>query len=888
MKEEPGRFVPTGKSDWRPKSVHGPSARPAPSDRGRKLFWLVAVLLALVGAIVGLVLYVRPLEQPRLLALPVAGYDNPLYPSNRVVLADATQLGAFFDHPEFATDSQQKSRILSELVGLSSHKGKALIVYVGGFALMRGGAVYLLPADAAPDDPATWLPLAEVLDHVGASPAPHKLLILDIMRPLADARLGVLEDRVAEGVKNLVTEKAPAYWVLGPCEPGQTALDAEETGESAFGFFLRHGLSGRADGYGSAGRRDGRITVQELADYASEQVDRWAQITRGSRQTPRLLGNGSNFELAVVQRQEPSETPPELPEPPEDFPKLLRDGWALRDAWAKDGGWRARPQGVKRLEDTLLRAERDWRGGTDEKSLQDNRSNRLEPFHAEAAPETLSVPAPLSLKMAVDAGKLAPDDALLSKLRGVVAARLEADRDPKDKDAAKKADAERDAFQKLVAGKELTVLEAAFRVATEDAAGERIRMLAGLIQPLARPPAHAETAALLRLAERDPAAWPAAPGLVVRLLQATRERELAASRAGAWMAWVEKPLARAADAQRGAEAKLFGLKPEAVDLDGARRMLETVEGQYAVVQGSEGALEKANLLLDEALRWLPATASYVERRPVPGATEEKQWVDAARAARQLHQALARPPDDDAREVALNRVREATGRLAASLGVVKNWFRDERAKELLTQADAATATPAEYLEIEAWLTSPLPSLETRIALWKMGQRLIRRLYGGKPPARVDAERIRQLDVARARTRAKLALELLRLGGLQGITNLDALPRSTDAQIETLAEKLRIAWRAEAPAQIEKNLASPDGWAEADCLSRVVASANLSRYPTAGGYRSAAWRRRQIADGQRRLADLYNAESRYFAANPETASVFRQAAEGLLQSASGSVE
>ena len=52
-----------------------------------------------------------------------------------------------------------------------------------------------------------------------------------------------------------------------------TALASEAMGRSVFGFYLEEGLRGWADGYGE-GKRDGHVSVRELAAFVGARVDR--------------------------------------------------------------------------------------------------------------------------------------------------------------------------------------------------------------------------------------------------------------------------------------------------------------------------------------------------------------------------------------------------------------------------------------------------------------------------------------------------------------------------------------------------------------------------------------------------------------------------------------
>src|SRR5439155_64864 len=139
--------------------------------------------------------------------------------------------------------------------------------------------------------PNTRLSLRDVLKSIEECPSRHKLLILDLVRPVADARLGILSEDVAAGIEKELTDVPDDNrLVLCACSPGQVSLSSEAAGRSIFNYYVEEGLRGWADGYGPRGRRDGRVTVTELAEFVKVRVDRWAQRNRNARQTPVLYG----------------------------------------------------------------------------------------------------------------------------------------------------------------------------------------------------------------------------------------------------------------------------------------------------------------------------------------------------------------------------------------------------------------------------------------------------------------------------------------------------------------------------------------------------------------------------------------------------------------------
>ena len=112
------------------------------------------------------------------------------------------------------------------------------------------------------------------------------------------------------------------------------------------GTTSRRGCAAAADASG-----DGHVSAKELAAYVRARVDRWSRAARRVRQTPVLLGQGSDFTLVDL----PNGTAREPRELPEDnvYPEYLLN------AWKKAGG-------VPERLAALASAERAWRDGADE------------------------------------------------------------------------------------------------------------------------------------------------------------------------------------------------------------------------------------------------------------------------------------------------------------------------------------------------------------------------------------------------------------------------------------------------------------------------------------------------------------------------------------------
>ena len=174
-----------------------------------------------------------------------------------------------------------------ELSRFGANEG--VIVYLSAHArLGPKGEIRILRADAQFGHLEREPSLRDVLAALKACPARDKLLILDIMRPHADASLGVLDDDVAGGVlRELEAVPDEGRTVLCAASAGQRSQASETLGRSVFNYYVDQGLRGEADTTGPD--PDGTVTVRELADYVKARTSGWAWRNRNARQVPLLV-----------------------------------------------------------------------------------------------------------------------------------------------------------------------------------------------------------------------------------------------------------------------------------------------------------------------------------------------------------------------------------------------------------------------------------------------------------------------------------------------------------------------------------------------------------------------------------------------------------------------
>ncbi|MBL8825114.1 MAG: hypothetical protein JNJ77_21170 [Planctomycetia bacterium] len=273
---------------------------------------LILLLLAVVltGSLIGGTYFLfGTAKKPKLFCIPVFEYQQP-WPSpfwfyyDDKALQETVKQKYQNPHP-----IQEKKQILGFLNGLSDQKETTTIIYLAGLGARRGNTVYLLPADARPDDPGSWLSMEDIFDKIKELRSEHVLLLIDIASPMTDLYRGPLINDVAEALDSWlnkhVTFEKNRLLVLTSCSKGEISHTMPSQGKSAFGYYLQKGLSGEANGFGAQEKNKSTyVTAKELASFVRNRVSRWSMENRGQPQNPRLYGTG-DFDLVFVETDKP-------------------------------------------------------------------------------------------------------------------------------------------------------------------------------------------------------------------------------------------------------------------------------------------------------------------------------------------------------------------------------------------------------------------------------------------------------------------------------------------------------------------------------------------------------------------------------------------------------
>jgi formylglycine-generating enzyme required for sulfatase activity len=171
-----------------------------------------------------------------------------------------------------------------------------VIVSFSGHGVHLDGKSYLCPNEAEDSRPEeTMIAVDEVYRKFGECRAALKLLLVDACRndprPAGRKSATPKEDRQSFGA---VFDRPPeGIVVLASCAPGQISWEDEEMKHGVFMHHVLKGLGGEADG-----NRNGRVTLNELYDYASSETKVYVATKFREVQVPAQRGeiNGV-FEL---------------------------------------------------------------------------------------------------------------------------------------------------------------------------------------------------------------------------------------------------------------------------------------------------------------------------------------------------------------------------------------------------------------------------------------------------------------------------------------------------------------------------------------------------------------------------------------------------------------
>jgi hypothetical protein len=677
---------------WKRTSSGQPPSKPGQRTSGGAGRWFFAALfvVGIGGAIAGLLFYLWPEKEPVVLAIPVTAYAQQDWPPNPWGEGDARALLERSPTDSIQTfQAQEKQAILRELNRAAEDpRGRPIIVYLSALGVTADGKVYLIPGDGRPESPETWLALDEILSPLRRATAP-RLLILDLA-PATDPRAMLMGEDVNEVLDTTLARLADSgdlpFFVLTAHTPAEGANVFRPLHRTAFGLALAQGAGGEADGWNPDRKRDGRVSVRELAAYTRE-LTHYASIIAGfPPQLPKLHGTGPDFDLFRV----PHDGPPPLPTlaDPEPYPDWLRNGWKDRDDWVTASIQIRAPRLIHHLALTATRAERRWLAGGNADAIHSTFEASVSRLR-EVRPRLLPVATPIG---SVARARQKPGPKLsvtTDALQGVFNRILESPGAERDKALAEAMKAFWDKPTDVEPFDAVAV--SIFNFASqslEKPTQEQMKQLAILIAGFKpRPPRHAELLTLNLiggLTAEEVERWPV--GAIATLIQVARAAEDAVTCDGRVLPWIKDSLAKADESRRAATNDLCN--PKSVDRirREAVKNLESVRKDYESIRAAISALEIARGEYEETRAVLVDLAvSYpLEVMPIPEVAA-KMWGPLVEDFVRVQQLLRPPPGPRLPDVG------ELGRAAQSLRANR-----EQLRSTLTVPDAGSIRKYETL------------------------------------------------------------------------------------------------------------------------------------------------------------------------------------------------
>jgi hypothetical protein len=791
------------------EGVPGPTRR---SGRRLLLIGLFGLFLAFLSLAALWVLLIKPPASPPFyLAVSIGTYNDKQYPIIPFTRQDGDRILRHFPAKRYA-QTKTPELLRSELKELAS-RSEPLIVHITALALARDGKVFLLPGDADPADESRWVDVHEIIDALSRCPARHKLLILDLAHPLADARLGVLADRVAETLEDNLSKDRPSFYVLCPCSAGQYALTSEVLQGSVLAHYIDQGLQGSA-----SLNKDPRVTVSELFAFVEARVDRWAQQNRGVRQKPRLLGDGHDFTI-VTFGSEPA-GPWDKPEPA-PYPARLQKGWTERDAWWNKDAFRRAPRLMLKLEAQLVRQEELWRGAAMPDSDVPAADAELQTVLKALPGAMAETPLPpVSLDQALQQGGMQGNAALADAV-----ARILLRSDP----AAKKEIADKlaaELLKKLQDEKGITYPQQAWAVVEAlsnvvPLKQDQLRLAQGALAALETRPRYVDDLYVRRLADfaerKDPEVWqPETVRTALLTMRARGALAAALAREPAFLPWLASDVEAGDKVRFAGEEKLLW-KPPSTWKEAAQE-LQSARKRYEDGMQTFKTLQRARRDLDRSFAELPAYLPLICDGAELDAPAEQAWFKAIEEATRWQAFFAAPPklDQAAGKIEMPPFNAAFQDLGQR--VLRKRIKTAQAGE---DADAVP-------RLLALLDSPLLSAKERTAIFDKQRALAAKLAEATDgqdqednrllrasPTRDEARRTPDRNVALVR--ARMSLALLRLAGFEGkLAVPDGDAALAPADLARLERAFQTAWQRDLIEQWRT--AKP--LARADALDRVL--------------------------------------------------------------------
>ena len=372
--------------DWRAAARPNSSPEGKSQAQGRRKRAGRFVALGLLGCLVGVLSFIGCPKRPAYIALPLTDMKDPL----PVAWAgpDAAANASLFADPLIVTSEQTSERVKAAIEKFLRDTPARAVVHVTGRAAVRQAddgvaKVKIRSALGEAASPDSGLDLGDLLRLFENSP--QALLVLDLVPADSLSPLGLTQGDVGQTVHRILDEQERAKHlpgaVLTSCGPGEMPQALLELGGSLFGFFVKKGLEGRANGWNAQNRADSRVSADELFAYTQYHVRKFAEKLMPSAQTPCFYGANKTMELRGVDDSlpplsefQPRRLAPQAGDDPDLVWTEIESAWKIRDDWVAANAVAAAPYEVRSLEEKALEAQTLWAYDLDGTGLKNARA----------------------------------------------------------------------------------------------------------------------------------------------------------------------------------------------------------------------------------------------------------------------------------------------------------------------------------------------------------------------------------------------------------------------------------------------------------------------------------------------------------------------------------
>jgi hypothetical protein len=463
-----------------------------------------------------------------------------------------------------------------------------------------------------------------------------------------------------------------------------------------------------------------------------------------------------------------------------EYPDWLAAGWDAYQEWWKSGDFRAAPRVYRRLGAMLLRAERRWRGGDNVREVSDELKSELQARVSNMNDaKKIQRPSPRSAGLAIALGQ--PTDV---GLKGAIEEALAKWREinPNDPKGVEARTGIEKGLVALLKGKTsiefaLALVAASYKAPLDrptltflDSIVDRSRTI---FDDKDQPSQVVELRFLRQLAERSKTSppndwWDLADQAWNTVFLAEQ-----ASFQPYSLAWVRARLDEA-DASLHYAQVLLLTQPRgyASWKNQIAAAWEKTAALYQSVRDQQDAIQVAQTTFTKTLTVLSCLIPCLEART--DLELQQDWLDAARAARDLAPLLD-PPDDretspDQIDTQITKLSGEAEKLDRKCKRLLLRFQPDAVKKLVAdcRSDTVAPDPKRILEIEALLATPFLPASDRQNLRDAERSLEERLETHSTGNRVASSEIGQSDLLRTRVQNRFdrIVEFLKLSGLEG--------------------------------------------------------------------------------------------------------------------------